>query len=361
VASAHGLGHLLPPYDEKSAPANIPSPPVKLSNLGVQRWQCDVWYRILEGALTSTDQVSLSELPGFDHPAVTRYSATTPSLLRWCGCYNKERRLYVNKVKPFNFLLMFQTSTAAWRSHLTDDVDGFEDLPRAIAPYDKDPIKAAQHCFDRDTGKPVPASLLKTYAQALAQYHLHPESKFQNADWTDRGETKRWHVRAEFIEYIGKEANRWEEQLFVGADPEAQVYYSVEPSDTESVIQMIETAVKTYSVETLGRIAHVSRQSVHALLNRETSGARTLMRLARGVPIAERQHRERIEHETAVLEAVSARCAIEGTRPFARRAGIDHSNLLAVLDGRRAVSAAMLAKLEAACDGGPAAATESGT
>jgi hypothetical protein len=57
---------------------------------------------------------------------------------------------------------------------------------------------------------------LKTYAQALAQYHLRPEAKFENGDYFDSGPTRCRHLQATQINYIGKEANRWEEQFFLG-------------------------------------------------------------------------------------------------------------------------------------------------
>jgi hypothetical protein len=82
--------------------------------------------------------------------------------------------------------------------------------------YDKDPGKAVSSCFDRQSGEPVPAEQLKSYEEyeeALAQYYLHPEAKFHNGDYWDHGATRRRHILALATEYIGKEANRWEEQL----------------------------------------------------------------------------------------------------------------------------------------------------
>src|SRR5450631_1504305 len=50
-ASAHGLGHLLPPYQAEDAPKSIPAPLMKLGDIGVDRWQYDLWYKILEAVL----------------------------------------------------------------------------------------------------------------------------------------------------------------------------------------------------------------------------------------------------------------------------------------------------------------------
>jgi hypothetical protein len=95
--------------------------------------------------------------------------------------------------------------------------------------YDSDLGKAAEGCFARETGKAVPGDQLMCYRDVLAQYHLHPESRFHNGDYTHRGFTRRRHVRATVTAYIGKEANRWEEQLHLGLDFEAQTEYGLSP------------------------------------------------------------------------------------------------------------------------------------
>jgi hypothetical protein len=54
---------------------------------------------------------------------------------------------------------------------------------------------------------------------------LQPEAKFKNGDYLDRGPTRRLHVQATQINYIGKEANRWEEQFFLWMDEDARIEY----------------------------------------------------------------------------------------------------------------------------------------
>jgi hypothetical protein len=61
------------------------------------------------------------------------------------------------------------------------------DLPRPVAPFYADPSPAVANCFDRLTGAPVTVDQLKSYANALSDYHLHPEAKFLNRDYLDRG------------------------------------------------------------------------------------------------------------------------------------------------------------------------------
>jgi hypothetical protein len=82
---------------------------------------------------------------------------------------------------------------------------------KPVAPFDKDIGKASCSAFDRQTGDMVPSKKLKTYREAIGQYHLSPESKFLNGDFTDRGRTERRHVQVTDVIHIGKEANKWKE------------------------------------------------------------------------------------------------------------------------------------------------------
>ncbi len=140
------------------------------------------------------EQVRL-DLPGFDQPAASRHAATTPTLLRWFAGYNRAKS-YRAQVRPFGFLYAFQTRRRA--EDVNEVLNGrrrrkrefAEQLPRAVAPYDKDVGVAAQHCFDRTTGGQVPSELLPTYRQVLAQYHLQPEDKFLKGDYADSGLTR---------------------------------------------------------------------------------------------------------------------------------------------------------------------------
>jgi hypothetical protein len=106
-ASAHGLGQYLSPYEDKDAPNSIPPPSVKLDDIGVERWQYDLWYKIIQATAEGhPDQVDLSYHHGLKQPAVSRYGATTPALLKWFQTFNSGRE-YADQVKPFNFLSAF--------------------------------------------------------------------------------------------------------------------------------------------------------------------------------------------------------------------------------------------------------------
>ena len=236
-ASAHGLGHLLPPYGPENSPASIPAPQIPLSDIGVDRWQYDLWYQIIQAELQAhPDRVDLSYHPGLEGPAASRYGATTPDLLGWFKTFNRNRS-YQDQVKPFNFLICFQSRPQLALSEAEAcAIPKKGPRPKArqakpVAPFDSDIGKASANAFDRETGAGISGTAIKTYREALAQYHLSPESKFHNGDFLDRGRTERRHIQASAIVHIGKEANKWEEQFYLGLNMESQIEYGAAPGE----------------------------------------------------------------------------------------------------------------------------------
>jgi len=237
-ASAHGLGQYLPPYEAEDALNSIPAPSIELDDIGVDRWQYDLWHEIIRAELEGhPDQIDFSYHHALKRPAVSRYGATTPTLLNWFKRFNRERA-YNDQVKPFNFLNSFQ---ARLQLHLSD-ADQLaipkrgrprkQSLIKPVGPFDKDMRKAGQFAFDRETGNSVEADRLMTYAEAVAQYHLRPEAKFLNGDFFDKGRTERRHVVASQIIHIGKEANKWEERYFLGEVDDSEIEYGVAENDS---------------------------------------------------------------------------------------------------------------------------------
>jgi hypothetical protein len=229
-ASAHGLGHLMEPYPEEQAPQELPKPRVPLNEIGVLRWQHDLWIQILQAAVDGTpDQVILDWHPSLSLPAAQRYSASSPHMLAWLDQYNAGKS-YEDQVRPFGFLLVFTAKSGLLADYPDLASCAVDASPRGrppkclelkpIAPFDIDPARALSKVFDRLTGKPVRAEQLKTYAEALAQYHVSPEHKFENGDYLDRGRTERRHVVATAFVWIGKEANQ------VGESGEADPIWS---------------------------------------------------------------------------------------------------------------------------------------
>lgn len=80
--SAHGLGHLRPPYSADNPPADILAPPDEVMRSGVERWHCDLWFEIVSAGLgQKPDMPWLDFHPAMNSPAISRYGATAPDLL----------------------------------------------------------------------------------------------------------------------------------------------------------------------------------------------------------------------------------------------------------------------------------------
>jgi transcriptional regulator with XRE-family HTH domain len=223
---------------------------------------------------------------------------------------------------------------------------------KPVSAYDKDPEKAVIDCFDRQSGEPVPAEQLKSYDEALAQYHLHPEAKFHNGYYLDSGVTQRRHIIATAVEHIGKEANRWEEQFYLGLDLEAQTEYGIAPDDEERIFEVVRWAGEKFGQRQLAQAAGISLSEVSAvLLGKHQPSPTTLSKLYRAVSCLEREVREQTEQVQEVLDAVRERCQQIGLRRFAEQARVDAANLASVLKGRRIPSQRMLMKLKKALRG----------
>jgi hypothetical protein len=93
-----------------------------------------------------------------------------------------------------------------------------------------------------------------SYAEALRGYHLHPEAKFLDGDYMDRGRTRRRHVLAKTIEDIGKEADKWDGEDPLSVDKEFTVSYGVSGLDSASML----TANRSVSKRSLAKAAKVS-------------------------------------------------------------------------------------------------------
>ena len=341
-ASAHGLGHLRPPYDDKEAPDHLPRPQRPLREIGVERWQHDLWLKIIEAALAGhPDQVDLSDLPDIDEPTLSRYSATTPDLLAWFKSFNAGKP-WEAQVKPFNFLVAFQVSPTARGKAIADgtfDSDWIKSGgPSPVAPFDKTPTKAAKRCFDRVTGQPVPASLLASYGEALCDYHLHPEAKFLNAEPFDHGHTVRQPVRATGVELIGKEANRWEEQFFLGEDEDAQVPYGLLPASDDFHGQL-GRFVESFGLSRVAGAAGVSRPALTKLVKTKAPPTKK-MRAKLEEAFANLAEVEARVHSQAIdtLARLQQRATDRGESQLAADLGIHRRNLYAMLAGKRPVS-----------------------
>ena len=207
---------------------------------------------------------------------------------------------------------------------------------RPVAPYSRDFPEAAELAFDRETGKPVEKDKLATYAAALAQYHIHPEAKFLNGSFLDRGTTLRRHVRMIATRHIGKEANDLERQAYIGLEPDAVPSYGISGIDREA----LNSAVRAL-VDTIGLPKTVKALATNATrLQRFTSGKKSrsdgvlsqsiAVRLPVAQAIADRISFDRQAGMQALREAIER----DGHNATARRIGKDPANLRRMLRTR---------------------------
>jgi hypothetical protein len=133
------------------------------------------------------------------------------------------------------------------------------------------------------------------------------------------GVTRRRHIRATAVEHSGKEANRWEEQLYLGLDIEALTEYGTAPSDHERILKLVRRAGERFGQRKLARASNTSLSVISAILRGKSRPSAA--KLYRALPRLEREASEEVELAREVLEAVKRRCQLVGVRRFARRAG----------------------------------------
>ncbi|MHA6316523.1 hypothetical protein ACXYN8_02540 [Altererythrobacter sp. CAU 1778] len=331
--SAHGLGHLLPPYRPDNPPADIPAPDEKVMRSGVERWHCDLWFEIVRAGLGARpDTPRLDFHPAMNAPAVSRYGATAPDLLRWFDGHNADRS-YPDQVKPFGFLLALR----AKRDWQSGEAALFQprrgrppkvELPKPVALFDRDLAKVAATAFDRASGNPVSADALQSYSEAVAQYHLHPEFKFLGGDFVERGTTRRRHIHACGIRHIGKEANELDRQQMLGADSELDPDYGLAADAIEQLRSDMANLVFILGNAGAAKSLGIEARRLQAMISGNvTFDDATLRRLFARLPAAQSKAELLCAERRQELQRLSQMVQKLGWREAARQLGVDHSNL----------------------------------
>lgn len=331
--SAHGLGHLLPPYKAANPQSDIPAPPESVMRNGVERWHCDLWFEIVSAGLgTKPEMPRLDFHPALNAPAVSRYGATAPELLGWFKGFNSNRE-YRDQVKPFGFLLSL-SKRSDWSEQEVIEPQSRRGRPakkvqpKPVSPFDRDPAKIAANAFDRETGQPVPDNALQTYREAFAHYHLHPESKFLGGNYLDSGTTQRRHIRATGIRHIGKEANELDRQQVLGIDASSHPDYGFSDACIAEFRRELTTLVSVVSIGAAAKGLGITPRQLRSIISNRVGPCEfTVRKIAACLPDAKSQS-ERLsagraresEHLCRLVQAL-------GLRSAARQLGTDPSNL----------------------------------
>ncbi len=276
-------------------------------------------------------------------PAISRYGATAPELLRWFDGFNTDLP-YRDQVKPFGFLL----SLHAKREWKGGEVIAPQSRrgrpakfqpPKPVAPFDRDPAKIAAAAFDRINGQPVPADALQTYAEALAQYHLHPESKFLGGSYCDRGTTQRRHVRVSGIAHIGKEANELDRQQVLGVDAHARPDYGLADDSLARLKAELSGLVDRLGNAGAAKSLRIPSRRLRSILSDTVcpngSSLRFLLAL---VPVASAQAEKLHGKRDDDLQRLRKMIDDVGLRGAARLLGVDPSNLRRRVKRHRGIS-----------------------
>ncbi|MBT3328204.1 MAG: hypothetical protein HN396_18420, partial [Gemmatimonadales bacterium] len=225
--SEHGLGHLLDPLGSEVDP-ELPDDDADISINGSERtWVRQIWEAIVNEAL-DLPKVEPSWLV---KPALSRFTVSTATLYDRFQSSNAGKT-YAESIKPFNFILIGHEESMGSRR------------VTPIAAYETDTSKWKNLAwFDLGTGKPhristsdtfggTEAVRVQTYADVLARYRVHPESKSLGPDGTECGRSTvgllgRRPVSTTNPRLIGKESNKLEELtagLVLTADEVTQSY-----------------------------------------------------------------------------------------------------------------------------------------
>nr|WP_321360638.1 hypothetical protein [uncultured Hyphomonas sp.] len=342
-ASAHGLGHLLPPYSDPDKG--------RKQTAKVAYWHKEHWTAICEAALEGRDHNGAFIADArLEKPAASRYAANTPDLLKWFSDFNEglER---AQQVKPFNFLLTFQAKNldrlAASDLEAASWVAKHRPKPRPAGPYEKDPEKSAVMAFDRATHEPVPSRWLKTYTEVLQDYHLHAEAKFHGGFDNARGRLQRRHVDAFAIRHIGKEAHNWEEDYFVGTDADSAIVHGDALINRTWAIETIRAAKERFGVRNLCNAARVGDNLLKATCDSaNVAKHEPIVRLVRAAHVLGVEDTDAAGRTLRVVGALNEAIAEHGVGVVAKQLGFDLSNLRKVADGKRKASSYLIELIE---------------
>jgi hypothetical protein len=285
----HGLGAYLDPLtsSQERRDAN-----------GNRIWINEAWGWIL--AAHHNPDVALPTWA--DRPAVSPITISSTALWRPFRLRNRGRS-WVDQIKPFNFLMVATIDPFGYPPGI--DPTKF----RLIATYNDNPDSWAnlewRNIYDTDgrsyritTDRDAPAApdlvVVKSYADVLREYRIHPEYKFNGPDGqpcrrNTRGLLQRRPVELDGpVRLIGKEANNIEEvQAGRYAQLDEIITEYVDPDD-DHFHQQVMPLLEHMSAREIARLVGADRRTIGRIRKGEirTPGAalrQALTRLAVGI------------------------------------------------------------------------------
>jgi hypothetical protein len=101
---------------------------------------------------------------------------------------------------------------------------------------------------------------------SLAGYPNHPESKFLGGEPFGVGPTRPRHVRAGAIAFVGKEADRWEEDFYFGVVLNTPLRFGSPYRAADALYNEMRHAAKAHGVSEVARQTGLTRSAVSHLL-----------------------------------------------------------------------------------------------
>jgi plasmid maintenance system antidote protein VapI len=143
-------------------------------------------------------------------------------------------------------------------------------------------------------------------------------------------------VRAIGIRLIGKEANHWEEQFFLGLSEDAQIDYGQDPNSAELFGEELRRAASVHSLRRISEVSGIARNSLSLIAKGQIAITPVLVeRLIRAMTTLDQVASEQAEFEQKVRDGLSAEIAQRGLRNVAKSIGIDASNLRKMVSWKR--------------------------
>jgi hypothetical protein len=143
------------------------------------------------------------------------------------------------------------------------------------------------------------------------------------------------HVQATQINYIGKEANRWEEQFFLGMDEDATIEYGTDPR--AALFDALRLAISKFGKQQLASCIGVSRNSLTKILDMKCQNLspRISQKIGWAITAFNSHSLDEENKNSNLLHLARVEAAKIGLSEFARRLQIDVSNLSKVTEGKR--------------------------